>query len=119
LTLYEQIGEGFIEQAITEFYQRAFSDPLIGHFFFNKDINDITNKQIIFASRLLGATHISYKGKTLKEAHQGADFRTPHFDRRQILMKEVLADLGLDSQLSVKWLYLENQLRPLVLHSIS
>jgi truncated hemoglobin YjbI len=66
--LYEQIGEDSIIQVITEFYQKALSDPLIGHFFFNKNIEDITNKQIILASRLLRATHIKYQGKSLKEA---------------------------------------------------
>jgi len=118
-TLYEKISPDLIERAITEFYERAFSDVIIGHFFFDKDKQEIIDKQIAFASRMLGATHIRYTGKPLKIAHEGLKFRPVHFNRRQVLMAEVLDDIKLDPELSSEWLALESHLRPLILHSAS
>ena len=112
-TLYEQIGSDFVTRAITVFYQRAFQDPIIGHFFFHHDIDHITRQQILFATSMLGGPK-QYSGKSLAEAHSQLDLRGPHFDRRQVLMGEVLAELGLDSDLAARWLQLEQKLRPLI-----
>jgi hemoglobin len=112
--LYKQIGREFIERAITEFYVRAFKDPIIGHFFFEKDRQDITNKQIAFATSMLGGPD-GYQGRPLRQAHEDLSFRRPHFGRRQVLMTEVLTDLGLDDDLKAAWLAKEQKLAPLVL----
>jgi truncated hemoglobin YjbI len=114
-SLYEQIGSEFIKRAITEFYERAFADVMIGHFFFKKDKADITAKQILFASSMLGAKDAKYTGKPLKLAHTGMIIRPVHFNRRQVLMGEVLDDLGLSPDLKAAWLSLENQLRSIVI----
>ena len=115
-TLFEKIGYENIVSVITEFYKRAFNDPMIGHFFFNKDIEDITQKQITFASSMLGSKTITYQGKPLKEAHLNLpQLRPPHFGRRQVLMKEVLSDLNIDSELADQWLKMEDKLKPLII----
>lgn len=113
LTLYERIGEDLIRKVITEFYLRAFADPIIGHFFFEKDRAHITAMQIDFAINMLGGPR-NYKGKPLVTAHEPFDIRGPHFGRRQVLMREVLDDLVVAPELSEAWLALEGPLRALV-----
>jgi hemoglobin len=115
-TLYDLIGPAFIEKAVTEFYRRAFVDPMISHFFFHSDINHITKEQIDFASAMLGGPQ-NYRGKSLKAAHAPFSIRPPHFGRRQILMAEVLIDLELDKELAAQWLTLENQFKNVIINS--
>lgn len=112
-SLYERIGAELIRQAITEFYRRVETDGIIGHFFFGKDIVDITAKQITFATAMLGGPR-EYKGQPLGKAHGALDLRGPHFDRRQVLMAEVLDEAGLSAELRDAWLALEEKLRPLI-----
>ena len=118
MALIDEIGISFVEKAITEFYKRAFVDPMICHFFMNSDIEHITSQQIDFAVALLGGEK-KYAGLPLPKAHSPFSVRPPHFGRRQILMGEVLNDLKLDPTLAQKWLALEEKLRPLILSSSS
>lgn len=112
-SLYERIGGELVREAITEFYRRVETDGIIGHFFFGKDVRDITQKQIAFATAMLGGPR-GYKGKPLGAAHGDLDLRAPHFDRRQVLMGEVLEEMGLSLELREAWLALEEKLRPLI-----
>jgi truncated hemoglobin YjbI len=117
-TLYEQIGDKTITQVISAFYQRAFSDPIIGHFFFNLDRPSLVHKQIVFSSCMLGATHLTYTGKSLQEAHKRLPLREAHFRRRQKLMQEVLAETAISEELKIKWLEKEEKLKPLIINSL-
>lgn len=114
-TLYEKIGKQKIEEAITKFYDQAFKDPIIGHFFFKKDQIDLTQKQIQFASLMLGSKEHSYKGKPLKEAHSALPIGLVHFNRRQRILAEVLQSLEIDEKLSKEWLEKEESLKPLII----
>ncbi len=114
-TLFERIGDELIRKAITEFYRRAQNDGIIGHFFFGKDLADITAKQIVFASAMLGGPR-KYQGKPLGLAHKDLILRKPHFDRRQMLMGEVLEELGLAAELKDGWLAMEERLRALIVN---
>lgn len=111
--LYDEIGEDFINKAITEFYNRAFQDPIIGHFFFKSNISSLIEKQIIFSSILLGCSKKKHDhpNKSLKHVHHPLKIREAHFNRRQKLFATVLNDLKLDKHLSNKWLEKENKLR--------
>lgn len=113
VSLYERIGDGLIRRSLTEFYVRAFEDGIIGHFFFGKDRLHITTQQIDFAIAMLGGPK-NYRGKPLVVAHRDMKFRRPHFSRRQMLMREVLEELGLELELIDAWLELEEALRPLI-----
>jgi hemoglobin len=117
-SLYDQIGAEFIGRAIAEFYRRAFTDGVIGHFFMRSDLAEITRQQTAFATALLGGPR-HYRGKPLQKAHAPFIIKAPHFGRRQMLMAEVLEDLGLKKELRDAWLKLEEQLRPLVVNSTS
>ena len=116
LGLYDQIGHAFIAKAVAEFYKRAFADVLIGHFFFHSDISHITTQQIDFVSAMLGGP-ANYKGKPLKPAHKPFAIRPVHFNRRQVIMREVLTDLGLDPKLRESWLATEEQFRQVIINA--
>jgi len=115
-SLYERIGSDRIRQAITEFYLRAFDDGIIGHFFFGKDREEITKKQISFAERMLGGPN-PYVGKALIPVHAVFDIRPPHFGRRQVLMKQTALEVGIPMELVHEWMRLEEQLRSLVIRN--
>lgn len=117
--LFDVVGEAFIQRAIKEFYQRAVEDRIIGHFFFNSDLEQLIQKQIIFTAKLLGSKNHRYQGKPLTKAHKLLPLKNVHFARRQVLMGEVLYDLGLSEPLRNAWLGLEEDLRPLIVNSHS
>jgi hemoglobin len=113
-SLYELIGPAFIKNAVAEFYRRAFDDVMIGHFFFQSDITHITSQQTNFVTAMLGGP-LKYSGKSLRAAHAPFAIRPAHFARRQVLMREVLTDLGLKTDLINAWLDLEDQFKPVIL----
>lgn len=116
LSLYDQLGHAFISKAVAEFYVRAFADVMIGHFFFKSDITHITNQQIAFVSAMLGGPS-NYSGKPLKLAHKPFLIRPVHFNRRQVLMRDVLNDLGLEPKLRDAWLAVEDQFRQVIINT--
>ncbi|MFK7823430.1 MAG: group 1 truncated hemoglobin [Oligoflexales bacterium] len=117
--IFDEVGEAFIKQAISEFYQHAVRDPIIGHFFFHTDIEQLIAKQCTFTAKLLGSTSHQYRGKPLIKAHSLMPLTKVHFARRQVLMGEVLRSLGLPENLSKIWLNLEEELKPLIVNSQS
>ncbi len=116
LSLYDQLGEDLITRVITEFYERAFKDLMIGHFFLHKDQKDLTAKQIAFTRGMLGGPRL-YQGKSLPSAHDSLAIRPPHFGRRSVLMRDVMADLNVPDDLAQAWLKLEEEFKPIILQS--
>ncbi len=113
MSLYERIGEETIKSAITEFYKRAFEDMIIGHFFFEKDRMALTAKQIDFAVSMLGGPK-RYKGRPLELVHNEFSIRKAHFDRRQVILREVLAEKHLEKHQIEEWIVMEENLRRLI-----
>ena len=113
MNLYEQIGEKTICEAIRRFYDRAFSDLFIGFIFQKFDKEHLTAMQIQFAIAMLGGPK-NYAGKALKPAHNQLPLKNAHFDRRQVIMREVLDELELDKDIVEQWMKLEEGLRPLI-----
>ena len=70
--------------------------------------------QILFATAMLGGPK-KLSGKPLKAAHMKLPLKGPHFDRRQVIMREVLEELNLDKKLVDQWMELEEGLRPLII----
>ncbi|MBP9706386.1 MAG: group 1 truncated hemoglobin [Oligoflexales bacterium] len=113
-SLYKKIGTEMIAKIISDFYEQAFVDPIIGHFFFNKDQQSLILKQINFTEALLGADTM-YLGQPLLKVHKELAIRRPHFMRRQLLMQQVMQKYGLEANLVLAWLEKENQLQSLIL----
>ncbi len=114
--MYEAIGADFVQRAIARFYVLAFEDGILAHFFFGKDREEITRQQVDFAGAMLGGP-VKYRGKPLAAAHRGLAIRGPHFGRRQVLMREVLDELGLAAELADAWMAREEALRPLIVNA--
>jgi len=112
--LYKEIGDDMIEQIITEFYQRAFNDVIIGHFFWGKNHDDLVEKQISFTKAMLGKDSSRYTGKPIKAVHAGLKIRKAHFDRRKVLLAETMDDMQLAKGHKIAWLTLEEKLRKLI-----
>jgi truncated hemoglobin YjbI len=74
----------------------------------------ITRHQIAFATAMLGGPR-GYRGRPLETVHHALAIRAPHFGRRQMLMREVLDEMGLAPELRDAWLAREEQLRPLIM----
>ena len=115
-SLYDQIGHAFITKSVAEFYKRAFADVMSGHFFFKSDINHIITQQIAFVTAMLGGPS-TYQGKPLKLAHKPFLIRPVHFNRRQVMMRDVLTDLGLAENLMDAWLAIEDQFRQVIINA--
>ena len=115
--LFEKIGRPLIERAVSLFYERAFVDGMIGHFFFLKDHQELIAKQIQFTSALLGG-EVDYEGRPLALIHHPLPIRPPHFMRRQKILEEVLVELNLDTKLIDEWLAREQKLKPLILNRL-
>ena len=54
MSLYEEIGDDLLREAITQFYDRAFSDLFIGFIFSSFDKAHLIEMQIAFATAMLG-----------------------------------------------------------------
>ena len=70
MNIFYNLGEDLISKVITKFYKSAFSDPIIGHFFLNKDQKHLIEKQTQFACVMLGSKEHKYLGEPLTTAHR-------------------------------------------------
>ena len=113
MSLFQKIGKSLICQIISEFYDRAFEDPYLIHFFRNSSKENLIKNQTDFAIALLGGPK-NYSGVSLPKAHHHLNIKPAHFGRRQVIMAEVLNDLKVEPELAKKWLSLEEKLRPLI-----
>jgi hemoglobin len=111
MTIFTDLGEDLISKVVQEFYERSFSDPIIGHFFFTKNKQHLIAKQTEFVCVMLGSTTHKYSGASLSKAHLGLNIKKAHFDRRQILMSEVLSFYRIPEKICIKWLMLEEKFR--------
>ena len=112
--LFKQIGEENIRAVVEDFYDKAFSDPLISHFFFGKDKQRLIEMQVTFSAILLGSKEHSYQGRPMQKAHSGLPFKNVHFNRRQVLMRESLEKKNIPPALATEWLNLEEKFRALI-----
>lgn len=115
-SLFERIGAPLIEKAVRNFYDRAFEDPIIQHFFIHSNKESLIQIQITFVTALLGGAR-AYQGKPLQKAHAPFSIRKPHFRRRQIIMNEVLMELGIAEKDRLDWIRLEESFKPLVMNA--
>ena len=112
----QQVGQTQIEKIVRSFYERAFFDGIIGHFFFGRDHEELVAKQTAFTIALLGGPS-AYTGKPLVAVHNSLRINRAHFGRRQVIMDEVLSHHNVPPELAAAWLDLEERLRPLIIGS--
>ena len=108
------ITEIDVKNILEMFYERAFDDALICHFFMGRDKKALIEKQLSFTVGLLGGPK-NYTGKSLPAAHFPLKIRKPHFMRRRVLMHECMLACGLTEIQAIHWLEKEDNLRPAIL----
>jgi len=111
--LFDRIGADRLRAVIEDFYDRVFADVMIGFLFIGKDRQRLVDKEYELAARMLGAD-IRYTGKPMREAHAKVPILGGHFDRRVQLLRNTLADHGIDPEVQDTWLAHTHALRPQV-----
>jgi truncated hemoglobin YjbI len=109
--IYSTLGEDSLRVIVRDFYGRMEKDILIGFFFQGKDLDLISERQLSFLLRAMGATS-SYSGKAPAQAHDALPpILAGHFDRRLRILEETLASHGVKSALISTWITFEESFR--------
>ena len=117
--IYEMhISRAAIKDVLEKFYDRAFDDLMISHFFLGRDKSNLIEKQLTFTIGLLGGPK-TYTGKPLPVAHFPLQIRRPHFMRRRVLMHECMLEAGLTEAQAQYWLTKEHSLQHAILSHTS
>lgn len=112
--LGQALGEARILDILRRFYAKMSTDLLIGFFFDGRDLDSIAEMQARFLYRAMGLRP-SYAGKSPADAHAALPpILSGHFDRRLVLLEEVLRAEGLDDAQRRVWLAFENAFRDAV-----
>lgn len=112
--LVERIGEERVRAILRRFYRRLHDDALVGFFFAGKDLDDIAEGQLAFLQRATGATP-HRPPRHPREAHRDLPpILRGHFDRRLLLLREILEEQGLAPEDVKAWLLLEQSLRGVI-----
>ena len=101
--LFDKIGGEALRAVITDFYDRIFPDVMIGFLFHGKDKQRLIDKEWEFTANMLGAD-VKYTGKPIRAAHAASPILGGHFERRLQLLKNVLADHDIDSEVREAWI---------------
>lgn len=102
-------------RAILEvFYQRLLGDSLVGFFFAGRDLTKITAGQHAFLMRAFQETE-RFDGVHPSRAHVSLPpILRGHFDRRLVVLREVLEAEGVDPADIEAWLKVERGMRGVV-----
>jgi len=107
-------GEPRLFELLEKFYQAISDDILIGFFFAGKDLKHIAKMQGEFILNSAGLSK-GYAGKGPSTAHSALPpILSGHFDRRLVLLREVLTQEGLTSDQIDTWLHFEESFRKII-----
>ena len=114
-SLYAQAGGEVVLRAVLRtFYDKVFDDVMIGFHFWKADKERLIDKEFEFAARMLGATDVTYTGKTIREAHAPHPILGGQFERRLVILIEAMDAHGLPDNVKEAWIAHTNSLRHLV-----
>jgi len=109
-SLFDQIGPERLRAVVVDFYDRVFSDVMIGFHFTGKDKARLIEKEYELAARMLGAD-IPYTGRTMREVHGRIQILGGQFDRRLQILKDTLAAHAVDPEVQSTWIDHTNAMR--------
>lgn len=113
-TLFEKLGgEAPLKALLRDFYDRVFSDLMIGFMFRKADKERLIEKEYELTARLLGA-EVRYTGEPMAEVHARHRIMGGQFARRAQILKEVLADHNVPEEVREAWLSHQESLRHLI-----
>jgi len=100
-----------IRKVVLKFYEKMSTDIMLGFFFTGKDLDRIAYQQAHFLLRAAGISS-TYQGKTPAKAHSAIPpILQGHFDRRLVILKEVLEEAGFNENIVTAWVSFENSFR--------
>jgi hemoglobin len=102
--LFDRIGAGALRAVITDFYDRVFSDVMIGFMFQGKDRRHLVDREYELAAALLGAPGVTYTGRPMRAAHAQHTIFGGQFERRLQIMRETLRDHRVDADVQKAWI---------------
>ena len=110
-TLFDEVGGLPVLQKVHKiFYDKVYAHPWLGKFFVGHNQEAIENRQTGFMAVKMGG-NVSYMGKEPKMAHRQIYITQELFDLRADLLKESLQEAGVNEELALRWLKIDNAFR--------
>jgi hemoglobin len=115
--LVEEVG-GMqrLEALMRDFYDRLYDDIIIGFLFQPHDKERLIRSQIDYVTAHLGDRSGTYDGATIRKAHTDVPVLPGQFDRRHLILREVLEEHDVPGYVRKAWLELDASLRDFVLN---
>lgn len=108
-------GLDAMRDILRDFYDRLFTDLIVGFFFAGRDKAQLVEHQLRFTARALGSD-VLYEGRSMPDAHAGLPpILQGHFDRRHKLLGDVLRERGVPDAARDAWLAYDRSFRRAVL----
>ncbi|HEX4452190.1 MAG TPA: group 1 truncated hemoglobin [Kofleriaceae bacterium] len=104
MTAFDQIGAETLRAVLADFYDRVFADVMIGFLFQGKDKARLIQLESELASRMLGASDVTYTGRPMRVAHAQSPIFGGHFERRLQILRETLRDHDIDPEVQRVWI---------------
>jgi hemoglobin len=114
--LFDRIGEAKLRAVLADFYDRVFADVMIGFMFAGKDRAHLVEREYELTARMLGAPGVAYRGLPMRTAHGRHTIFGGQFERRLQLLKQTIADHGVDPDVARVWIEHTLALRPQITH---
>jgi hemoglobin len=95
------------------FYQMMFEEPWLERFFLGKHETVLARKQTDFLVACLGGPQ-EYRGETPAIAHLHMFITEEMLDVRESLLRQAMAEAGVEAALQVRWLRIDNAFRAAV-----
>lgn len=103
----EKHGEKRIREIVRIFYQKMHDDVMIGFFFYDKNLDVISERQSDFVLRAMGVRE-SYSGLSPRDAHAALPpIRYGQFHRRIQILSDTLKQQGFTSDEVHAWVQFE------------
>lgn len=84
-------GEAGLRAIVDAFVERLLRDPMVGFFFAKVPARRLKALEYAYAADHLGGPK-SYRGRPLDEAHRAHPISLGHYQRRRLLLAQVLAE---------------------------
>lgn len=104
-------GRARVRAILDAFYARLFDDLMVGFFFAGKDRATIVDGQLAFLLKAFGE-EATFAGRHPRAAHVDLPpIRKGHFNRRLLVLREVLAEHGVGADDIEAWVRAEESMR--------
>jgi hemoglobin len=100
---FEKIGAEKLRAVIADFYDRVFTDVMIGFLFEGKSKQTLIQREYEFTAGFLGGD-VKYTGRPMRVAHARSPIFGGHFERRLQILRETMRDHAVDPEVQKVWL---------------